>query len=166
MASGPAGRSFDLPVTASCGDGRGAAVYRWRQQRQRQRRRGPGAGAQGVEKNHDVTAAGTEDFCLVWEKQHQVARPQELTHPGRGGCKCRGEQPSRLSRPASCRVPEPWKFIASAHRGRLDGQFHSSRMAFKVPHFKDRVPPISATGLPVFDSILLPGGWILAAGGR
>jgi len=40
--------------------------------------------------------------------------PQELTHPGRGGCMCRGEQPSRLSRLASCRVPEPWKFIASA----------------------------------------------------
>jgi hypothetical protein len=66
-----------------------------------------------VEKNHDVTAAGTEDFCLVRKTQHHVAGPQELAHPGRGNGKCRGEQPSRLSRPASCRVPEPWKFIGS-----------------------------------------------------
>jgi len=116
MASGPAGRKLDLPVTASCGDGGGAAVYRWwRQRRQRQRRRGPGAGAQGVEKGHDVAAAGTEDSCLVRERQHHAARPQELAHPGRGNGKCRGEQPSRLSRPASCRVPEPWEFKASVH---------------------------------------------------
>ncbi len=127
MASGPAGRKLDLPVTASCGDGGGAAVYRWwrqRRQRQRQRqrrgqRRGPGAGAgagaQGVEKDHNVTAAGTEDLCLVRERQHHVARPQELAHPCRVNCQCRGEQPSRLSRPASCRVPEPWAFNAPVH---------------------------------------------------
>ena len=57
-----------MPVTASCGDGGGAAVYRWRW-------RWPGAGAQGVEKNHDVAAAGTEDFCLVRERLHRIPLP-------------------------------------------------------------------------------------------
>ena len=65
-----------------------------------------------MEKNHDVTAAGTEDFCLVRGMQHHVAGPQELAHPGRGNGKCRGDQPSRLSCPASCRVPERWKLKA------------------------------------------------------
>jgi hypothetical protein len=41
-----------------------------------------GRGCAGRGKKHDVTTAGTEDFRLVREMQHYVARPQELPHPG------------------------------------------------------------------------------------
>ena len=82
--------------TASCGDGDGAGACRW----ERRERRRPGAGAQGVEKKHDVTAAGTEDFRLVREMQHYLARPQELAHPGIAF-------PGRRAEPAV--VPHPGK---------------------------------------------------------
>ena len=53
----------------------------------------------GHSPNDDRAAAETADFCLVRETPHHPAGPQELTHPDRGGCKGRGEEPSRLSRP-------------------------------------------------------------------
>jgi len=99
--------------------------------------------------------------ALSGNTQHHAARPQELAHSGRGNGNCRGEQPSRLSRPAFCRVPEPWKLKAPVlvtlqwvsakaprHRHRVGHPAGQARRLFS-PHTAAPVCQWKTPGSPV-----------------
>ena len=64
-----------------------------------------GRGCAGRGKNHDVTAAGTKDFCLVRERQHYVAGPQvSRTRDGELAIAGENSRPGCPARhPAGCR---------------------------------------------------------------